>query len=73
MANGWGGERERAGRPKSANGVRKQHQIRAFDDEWEIIKEFVTIVKKDRVRAERMMQIKTETTQGSLLHKENLI
>ncbi len=28
--------------------------MRAFDDEWELIREFVNIVKKDRERAERM-------------------
>lgn len=54
-----GGKREGAGRPAgsvSAKGVRKQRQLRAFDDEWEIIREFSQIVKKDPERAKRMMK-----------------
>lgn len=58
--NGWGGKRAGAGRPKGTTKgysvQRTPHQIRAFDDEWTIIKEFVAIVKKDRPRAERMMK-----------------
>ncbi len=58
--NGWGGKRQGAGRPKGTTKdvsvQRKQHQVRAFDDEWEMIKAFATIVKKDRARAERMMK-----------------
>lgn len=56
----WGGKRAGAGRPKGTikdtSIQRKQRQIRAFDDEWEIIKEFCRILKKDRARAERMMK-----------------
>nr|DAG10226.1 MAG TPA: hypothetical protein [Caudoviricetes sp.] len=40
----------------SAKGVRKQRQLRAFDDEWEIIREFSQIVKKNPERAKRMMK-----------------
>lgn len=47
---GWGGKRTGAGRPKGTTKdvsvQRKQHQVRAFDDEWEIIKAFAAIVKK---------------------------
>lgn len=56
-----GGKREGAGRPVgsvSEKGVRKQHQIRAFDEEWEIIRAFSRIVKKDPERAKRMMEEK---------------
>ena len=57
-----GGKRPGAGRPKgSIKGysiARPQHQVRAYEDEWEIIKEFAATVKKDRERAERMMKTK---------------
>lgn len=59
--NAWGGKRpNQTGRPKGttkAEGVRKQRQVRAYDDEWELIKEFSAIVKKDRERAERMIKM----------------
>lgn len=59
--NGWGGRREGAGRPKGTvkeeSNQRKQHQVRAYDDEWKLIKAFSNIVKKDRERAERMMAV----------------
>ena len=56
-----GGVREGAGRPKGTTkpeGVRKQRQLRAYDEEWEIIKEFSRILKKDPERAVRMMKTK---------------
>ena len=56
-----GGTREGAGRPKGstkAEGVRKQRQLRAYDEEWEIVKEFSSILKKDPERAVRMMKTK---------------
>lgn len=60
--NGWGGHRaNQTGRPKGTTkpeGVRKQRQLRAYDDEWEIIKEFAKVVKKDPERAARMMKTK---------------
>ena len=40
-----GGARPGAGRPKKLQGVRKQHQLRAYDDEWELIREFSWFVK----------------------------
>ena len=57
--NGWGGVRPGAGRPKGTTkpeGVRQQHQVRAYEDEWAMIKEFAAIVKKDPERAKRMMK-----------------
>ena len=59
-ATGWGGKRPGAGRPKGSTKEisvqRKQHQVRAFDDERAMIKEFAAIVKKDPERAKRMMK-----------------
>ena len=58
--NGRGGVREGAGRPKGTTkpeGVRKQRQLRAYDEQWEIIKEFSRILKKDPERAARMMKL----------------
>lgn len=43
--NNHGGARPGAGRPKKLQGVRKQHQLRAYDDEWELIREFSWFVK----------------------------
>ena len=57
---GRGGTREGEGRPKvttKPEGVRKQRQLRAYDEEWEIIKEFSRILKKDPERAARMMKL----------------
>lgn len=36
-------------------GVRKQRQIRAYDDEWEIIRAFSQLVKSDRAKADAIM------------------
>lgn len=55
--NGWGGRRaNQTGRPKKAEGVRPQCNMRAYPDEWEMIKAFAHVVKHDRARAERMLQ-----------------
>ena len=46
-----GGKREGAGRPKGsvkAEGTRKQRQIRAYPDEWELIQKFVKLVKENK-------------------------
>ena len=60
MAN-WGGKRAGAGRPvgttKSETNQRKQRQVRAFDDEWPIIKEFVALLREDKEKAEAMLEI----------------
>lgn len=59
LANTWGGKRaNQTGRPKKPEGQRTQHAIRAYPYEWEVIKEFVDIVKKNPERAARI--IKTE-------------
>ena len=45
MADGWGGKREnQTGRPRK-DVTRKQRQLRAYDDEWELIKRFDKIIK----------------------------
>ena len=47
--SGWGGKREGAGRPKGwrkgYSEQRKQKQLRAYDDEWDIIQRFAKLVK----------------------------
>ena len=43
-----GGKREGSGRPIGSvkvEGVRKQKQMRAYDDEWELIQAFARMVK----------------------------
>ena len=43
-----GGKREGAGRPvgwRKPEGVRKQRQLRAYDDEWELIQKFCHTLK----------------------------
>ena len=43
--NGWGGQREnQTGRPKQ-DVVRKMRSTRAFDDEWELAKSFLDLMK----------------------------
>lgn len=43
---GWGGRRpNQTGRPKKPEGPRKQHQIRAYEDEWELIRLFTKITR----------------------------
>jgi len=45
----WGGRREnQTGRPKGTfkpEGTRKQRQLRAYEDEWEILKRFDKLIK----------------------------
>lgn len=44
--SGWGGRRSnQTGRPKKAEGARGQHQMRAYDDEWQLILRFAALVK----------------------------
>ena len=40
-----GGKREGAGRPLTASELRKQRQMRATTDEWELIQRFAKLVK----------------------------
>lgn len=49
--NGWGGKRpNQTGRPKKAEGVRKQHQLRAYDEEWAVIQAFAWLVKHGKMK-----------------------
>ena len=41
-----GGARHGSGRKKSEKGPRQQHQVRADQDEWDVIKRFASLVKK---------------------------
>ena len=45
----WGGRRpNQTGRPKGTikpEGVRSQHQLRAYDEEWDLIRRFARLVK----------------------------
>ena len=55
--NGWGGVREGAGRKTGwRKGFSEERQVRAHEGEWEMIKEFVQIVKKDKERAQRILE-----------------
>ena len=40
-----GGKREGAGRPLKAGELRKQRQLRASTEEWELIRKFEKLVK----------------------------
>lgn len=55
---GWGGARKGAGRPRTSmdGTVRKGCSLRASVSEWELIKEFAAIVKKDPKRAKRILK-----------------
>lgn len=35
------------GRPKKVEGQRGIHQIRAYEDEWEVLKSFIKLVRTD--------------------------
>lgn len=49
--NGWGGKRpNQTGRPKKEEGIRKQHQLRAYDEEWLLIQSFAKLVKHGRLQ-----------------------
>jgi len=49
----------RAGRPKlqspEDSKARKQRQLRAHDDEWELIREFAKLVKADIEKARELL------------------
>ena len=55
--NSWGGKRTGAGRPVGTTKdiTRKARTLRAFDDEWELIREFAKIVKRNKSAAEKML------------------
>lgn len=50
-----GGARPGAGRPKSANPRKQRSQIRATDEEWELIRAFERLVKEDIETAKRAL------------------
>lgn len=47
--------RKGAGRPVTT-GTRPAHMVRAWTDEWELIKMFMQIVRNDKEKAIRMLQ-----------------
>lgn len=51
----WGGVRPGAGRPKGStkdeSNQRPQHQLRAFDEEWDLIRRFAKQVKHGNYEA----------------------
>ena len=53
--SGRGGKRPGAGRPKGTlkgySDARPQHQMRATDEEWELIKRFGKLLKKGHIQA----------------------
>jgi hypothetical protein len=53
----WGGRRTGAGRPVGTKKdiTRKTRSIAAFDDEWEMIRQFSKIVKKDKDTAKKIL------------------
>ena len=66
--NTWGGVRAGAGRPKGSKNIgleqpRKQRQLRAHDDEWQMINAFAKYVKKSEAvsKAELYEMIKDYT------------
>ena len=58
MTDGRGGLRAGAGRKvgyRKPEGVRKNRTLKAYNDEWEMIKAFAGIEKKEPEKAARMM------------------
>ena len=57
----WGGKREGAGRKigwRKPEGVRMQRQMKAYDDEWDLIRRFAKIVKHgNKQLAKKMLEI----------------
>ena len=66
VKNTWGGKRTGAGRPvgttKEVSVQRPQHQLRAFHDEWEMIREFARLVK--HVSKEECQQALSDLAEG---------
>lgn len=56
---GWGGRREGSGRPKQ-DAVRKMRSTRAYDDEWELAKRFLELMKKGHLEECRVFIKKLE-------------
>ena len=53
--NNHGGKREGSGRPKSDN-PRGQHQVRAAEEDWAVIKEFTKLLKLNPKKAYSVME-----------------
>ena len=53
IKSGWGGRRpNQTGRPKGTTkpeGVRPQHQLRAYEGEWDLIRRFARLVKHGKM------------------------
>ena len=67
--SGWGGRRpNQTGRPKGTvkeiHNPRPQHQVRAFEDEWELIKRFAKLVKRGKIEKCREAVEKLEAADG---------
>lgn len=66
VKNTWGGKRTGVGRPvgttKEVSVQRPQHQLRAFPDEWEMIREFARLVK--HVSKEECQQALSDLAEG---------
>ena len=66
VKNTWGGKRTGAGRPvgttKEVSVQRPQHQLRAFPDEWEMIRKFARLVK--HVSKEECQQALSDLADG---------
>lgn len=54
----------KGGRPPKPEGARKQRQTRAYDDEWELIKQFSALVKKDKEEAKKAIEKLDEAING---------
>lgn len=60
---GRGGKRPGAGRPSidpAKSKTRPQHQVRAWDEEWEVIRRFADLVKSGHAEACRRFVEKME-------------
>lgn len=72
--NGWGGRRpNQTGRPKGTikpEGVRSQHQLRAYDEEWELIRRFARLVKHGNAEACKQALEALETADGKKTAKK---
>lgn len=66
VKNTWGGKRTGAGLPvgttKEVSVQRPQHQLRAFPDEWEMIRKFARLVK--HVSKEECQQALSDLAEG---------
>lgn len=72
---GWGGRRpNQTGRPKGSvkeiHNPRPQHQVRAFDDEWELIRRFARLVKHGNAEACKQALEALETADGKKTAKK---